>query len=73
MAKKGALLLAGLAAFAYYKYTKMSAEQKETIKNNIKEKGKSFWEGLPDELKNVVNRAAGRTEDVADDVESATS
>ncbi len=73
MAKKGALLLAGLAAFAYYKYTKMSAEQKETIKNNIKEKGKSFWDGLPEELKDVVNKATGKAKNVADDVESATN
>ena len=35
----GGLLLAGLAAFALYKYSKMSAEQKSNLTKNIKEQG----------------------------------
>ncbi len=36
----GGLLLAGLAAFALYKYSKMSADQKSNLTKNIKEGGK---------------------------------
>ncbi len=38
--RKG-LLLAGLAAFAYYKYSKMSPEQKKNLFSGIREKGKN--------------------------------
>ena len=37
------LLLAGLAAFAWYKYSKMSPEQKKDLVNNLKEKGKKWF------------------------------
>ncbi len=35
----GKLLLAGAAAYAYYRYTKMSPEQKRDLTNNLKNKG----------------------------------
>jgi len=38
------LVLAGLAAFAYYKYAKMSAEEKSNLANTIKEKGQRLWD-----------------------------
>ncbi len=38
----GGLLIAGLAAFAYYKYSKMSPEQKRDLVGNLKAKGKKF-------------------------------
>ena len=50
------LLLAGLGAFAYYKYKKMTPEEKEKIANSLKETGKKFAENLPEELKNVFGK-----------------
>lgn len=38
------LLLAGLAAFAYYKYSKLSPEEKKDLKGTIKEKGKKIYD-----------------------------
>ena len=50
--KKG-LLLAGLAAFAYYKYSKLSPEQKKNLFSDIKEKGKKLMdEYLPSNVRN---------------------
>lgn len=46
----GALLLAGVAAFAYYKYNKMSPDQRKDLVNNLKEKGKKiFGQFIPGE------------------------
>ena len=51
---KGGLLLAGLAAFAYYKYSKLSPEDKRNLAGTIKEKGKKLYDQyVPDELKKV--------------------
>ena len=51
---KGSLLLAGLAAFAYYKYSKLSPDEKKNLFGSIKEKGKKLYdEYLPDELKKI--------------------
>ncbi|MDO9375206.1 MAG: hypothetical protein V4725_01285 [Bacteroidota bacterium] len=38
----GGLLLAGLAAFAWYKYSKMSPDQKTKLTSNLKEQGKKI-------------------------------
>ncbi|RYY70248.1 MAG: hypothetical protein EOO13_07155 [Chitinophagaceae bacterium] len=48
------LLLAGLAAYAYYRYQKMTAEEKTNITNKVKETGKKLTEYLPGDLKNLV-------------------
>lgn len=40
------LLLAGLAAFAYYKYNKMSPEQKKDLKDKVTREGKKLWEQI---------------------------
>lgn len=49
---KGSLLLAGLAAFAYYKYSKLSSDQRSNLAGTIKEKGKKLFDQYaPDELK----------------------
>lgn len=41
--KSGAgLLVAGLAAFALYKYSKMSPDQKSKLTSNLKEQGKKI-------------------------------
>jgi hypothetical protein len=50
----GALLLAGLAAFAYYKYNKMSEDEKRNLVSGLKEKGqKLFDQYAPEELKSI--------------------
>ena len=36
------LLLAGAAAYAYYKYSKMTPEQRKTFVGNLKQKGRDF-------------------------------
>lgn len=40
---KLSLLLAGAAAFGYYKYSKMSAEEKNRLISDLKEKGKKLY------------------------------
>lgn len=47
------LLLAGLAAFAFYKYKKMTPEKK----NELKEKGKDLIDKyVPDSVKNIFTK-----------------
>lgn len=51
---KGGLLLAGLAAFAYYKYSKMSEQEKHDLVNNLKGKGQKLYDQyMPEELKKM--------------------
>lgn len=40
---KLSLLLAGAAAFGYYKYSKMSAEEKNRLISDLKEKGRKLY------------------------------
>ena len=55
----GPLILAGLAAYGLYKYSKMNEEQKR----NLKEKGKKlFDENVPQNLKDVFGRKASKTQ-----------
>jgi hypothetical protein len=50
----GTFLLAGLAAFAYYKYSKMSAEQKKNIVGDLKDKGRKLYDQYaPQEVKDL--------------------
>jgi hypothetical protein len=42
--KKGGLILLGLAAFAYYKYSKLSEEEKRNMVNGLKQKGKKLYD-----------------------------
>jgi len=42
-APAGGLLLAGLAAFAYYKYSRLSTEEKQDLISNLKERGKKLF------------------------------
>jgi len=42
-APTGGLLLAGLAAFAYYKYSKLSTQEKQDLVSNLKERGKKLF------------------------------
>ena len=40
--RSGSLLLAGLAAFAYYKYSKMTPEERRRMFDGLKEKGRQL-------------------------------
>lgn len=54
---KGSLLLAGLAAFAYYKYSKLSPEKKQDLTKNLREKGKQFYDKyVPEDVKNLFGK-----------------
>ncbi len=46
--KSGGLVLAGLglAAFAYYKYSKMTAQEKASLTSTIREKGESLMKNI---------------------------
>lgn len=50
----GTLLAAGLAAFAYYKYSKMSEEQKRNVVSDLKEKAQNLYDQYaPAEIKDI--------------------
>ena len=69
---KGGLLLAGLAAFAYYKYSKMSAEDKANLISGLKEKGQKLYEQYaPAEIKDLFAKKAGN-DTKADSFDEAT-
>ena len=52
---KGRLLLAGLAAFAYYKYSRLNPDQKRELADNLKQKGKQLYDQyVPENLKNKI-------------------
>lgn len=49
------LVIAGLAAFAYYKYSKLSSEEKSKIVTDIKDTGRNIIKELiPDEIKGFI-------------------
>jgi hypothetical protein len=53
------LLLAGLAAFAYYKYSKMTPERK----NDLKEKGKDLLDKyVPQSVRKLFNKGKNAQE-----------
>ncbi len=55
----GGLLLAGLAAFAYYKYTKMSTEDKDSLIGDLKAKGQKLYdEYMPEQYKSIFSKKA---------------
>ena len=63
---KGGILLAGLAAFAYYRYSKMSEEQKRNLVSGLKEKGKKLYDQyMPTEIKSMLEKkdTSGKTGD----------
>ena len=62
----GTLLLAGAAAYAYYRYTKMSAEQKRDLTTNLKNQGNKILEqfrGSTGNLRDSANRQANKFEE----------
>jgi hypothetical protein len=59
------LLLGALAAFAYYKYSKMSKEDKDKLVSGLKEKGRQFMDqlipGSPGKAANADSYGSNRT------------
>ncbi|CAN5191843.1 hypothetical protein BH11BAC6_BH11BAC6_08080 [soil metagenome] len=56
-AKIGSLIVAGIAAYAYYKYTQMSKEEREELVTKLKEKGKKLYdEYMPGNVKESVEK-----------------
>ncbi len=57
MNKLSLLILAGAAAFVYYKYSQMSEEEKRDIVNNLKDKGKKLYdEYVPSDIKDTAEK-----------------
>lgn len=51
--KTSGLILGGLAAYAFYRYSKMTPEQKSKLTDTLKEKGRSLMDQfMPGGLKN---------------------
>jgi hypothetical protein len=58
----GGLLLAGIAALAYYKYSQMSAQEKENLVSDLKSKGqKLFDEYVPEKYKNMFSKQGAKS------------
>ena len=54
---KRTLILAGLAVFAYYKYSRMSEQQKRNLVGSLKKKSKKFYdEYMPADIKNLFRK-----------------
>ena len=66
--KTGALLLAGLAAFAVYKIAKLSAEDKTKLADNIKDKGRQLMDNL--NPRNLKEKFAGAANNVYENSQS---
>ena len=48
------LILAGLAAFAYYKYSQMSSAEKATLVSDLKAKGQQLLDDyMPEQVKSM--------------------
>ena len=55
--KTGGLVLAGLAAYAYYKYNKMTPEERRQAMSGIKEKGQKLYDDyVPNDLKKMFGK-----------------
>lgn len=58
----GALLGAGLAAFAYYKYSKLTEEQKQNLTGDLKDKAQKLYDQYaPPELKDLFAKKGAET------------
>jgi len=52
---KGKWLIAALGAFAYYKYSRLTEDQKRELADNLKQKGKQLYDRyVPESLKNKI-------------------
>ena len=55
MKKVSFLLLAGAAAFAYYRYSKLSEDEKKDLLDKLKSKGKKLYDDyVPGNIKDTV-------------------
>ncbi len=70
----GALLAAGLAAFAYYKYSKMSEEQKRNLAGDLKDKAQNLYDQyMPTEVKDLfAKKGSAKNESSFDEGSSYT-
>ena len=59
------LIALGLAAFAYYRYNKMTAEEKARMKDQVKSAGKKISEHIPANLKETIGRYRNNAEKFA--------
>ena len=51
------LALAGLAAWGYYKYSKMSEDQKKNLVSDLKQKGQKLYdENIPQNIKGLFSK-----------------
>lgn len=61
---KAGLILAGLAAFAYYKYNQMSEEEKRDLADNLKQKGQKLYDDyVPDNIKQMFGNVGKKASD----------
>ena len=61
--KTSAIILAGAAAFAYYKYSKLSPTEKANMRSTLKEKGNAILgHMMPFGLKNVFSKSDNKSE-----------
>ena len=56
MGKISLLLLTGAAAFAAYKYSKMSEDEKRELVDKLKEKGKKIYDQFSPDIKNTFKK-----------------
>ena len=54
--KIGAFIIGGLAAFAYYKYNKLSPKERKDIADNIKQKGKKLYDEYIPVVKDTIEK-----------------
>jgi hypothetical protein len=54
---KASLVIAGLAAYAYYKYSKMSEEERNNMVSDLKQKGQKLYDDyVPENLKSMFGK-----------------
>jgi hypothetical protein len=56
MGKLSFLLLTGAAAFAAYKYSKMSEAEKKELVDKFKQKGKKIYDQFSPDIKNTFKK-----------------
>lgn len=55
--KKGGLVLAGLAAYAFYRYNKMTEQEKRDLVKGVKEKSQKLYDKYaPEEVKKMFDK-----------------
>ena len=54
--KIGALIAGSLAAFAYYKFKKLSPQEKKDIVDNLKQKGKKLYDEFIPVVKHTMEK-----------------